>query len=346
MISAANRKIKAGKWNFPKKPEVDLPVKLDQDTNSGRKLLRLYQRLLFNAGKHYQGDLADWLKCSRQTVSRLALEIAGVVGTHLQTGVENHRRWYCLVPGPSRCNFGMDIAETRYLRLCRDLAENFEAREVLERMDETMFRFSMLASEAGTGDRERLGKGRFSFFSKGRINYTPFFPIINTLLECRDKQLRCAVDYRGSAGAKAKTHSVVIGDIVCMNNALYMLCGLIDKDGETLAHCLTMAVHRIKSVEASGRGAPFCMLRNGSNTFGLPWHEPKSFRIHFESGSAAEYVRERIWADEQYFEEREDGSLVLGITTRSEPELLAWVRSFGEAARLLPDSGGNEDGNP
>lgn len=316
-----------------------MPVKLDQDTTSGRKLLRLYQRLLFNAGKHYQGELADWLKCSRQTVSRLALEIAGVVGSHLQTGVENHRRWYCLVPGPSRCNFGTDIAETRYLRLCRDLAENFEPEDVLERMDETMLRFSMLVSEAGIGDRERLAKGRFAFFSKGRINYTPFFPIINTLLECRDKQLRCAVDYRGVGSGEVKRHNIVIGDIVCMNNALYILCGLIDAAGEILEHCLTLAVHRIKSVAASGREAPFCMLRNSHNTFGLPWHEPKRFRVHFQSGGAAEYVRERIWADEQYIEEREDGSLILAIVTRSEPELLAWVRSFGDSARLLPDSG-------
>lgn len=316
-----------------------MPAKLDQDTTSGRKLLRLYQRLLFNAGRHYQGDLADWLKCSRQTISRLALEIAGVVGAHLQTGVDNHRRWYCLVPGPARCNFGMDIAETRYLRLCRDLAETFAPQEVLEKMDETMLRFSMLAAEAGIGDRERLARGRFSFFSKGRINYSPFFPIINTLLECRDKQLRCAVDYRGGAGGGVKTHSIVIGDIVCMSNALYALCGLIDEDGETLAHCLTLAVHRIKSIESSGRPAPFCMLRNGSNTFGLPWHEPKNFHIRFESGPAAEYVRERIWADEQYIEELRNGGLVLHITTRSEPELLAWVRSFGDAAELLAPTG-------
>ena len=70
-------------------------------------------------------------------------------------------------------------------------------------------------------------------------------------------------------------------------------------------------------------------------TFGLPWHEPKEFRIHFKAGKAADYVSERIWADKQKIEMQDDGSIILHITTRSEPELLAWVRSFGSEAELI-----------
>ena len=38
-------------------------------------------------------------------------------------------------------------------------------------------------------------------------------------------------------------------------------------------------------------------------------------------------------------EELEDGGVLLELTTRSEPEVMAWVRSFGEEATLLePDA--------
>lgn len=48
-------------------------------------------------------------------------------------------------------------------------------------------------------------------------------------------------------------------------------------------------------------------------------------------------MRERIWATNQQIEDCEDGGLILTLTTRSEPELRAWVRSFGDAAVLLED---------
>ena len=54
-------------------------------------------------------------------------------------------------------------------------------------------------------------------------------------------------------------------------------------------------------------------------------------------GLLADYVRERIWATNQQIEDCEDGGLILTLTTRSEPELRAWVRSFGDAAVLLED---------
>ena len=62
------------------------------------------------------------------------------------------------------------------------------------------------------------------------------------------------------------------------------------------------------------------------------------------SANAADYVRERIWATNQQIEDCEDGGLILTLTTRSEPELRAWVRSFGDAAVLLEDDTPREQG--
>lgn len=50
------------------------------------------------------------------------------------------------------------------------------------------------------------------------------------------------------------------------------------------------------------------------------------------------HVRERIWADKQTLEEMDDGGVMLELTTRREPELRAWMRSFGDEAKLLEKS--------
>ena len=57
-----------------------------------------------------------------------------------------------------------------------------------------------------------------------------------------------------------------------------------------------------------------------------------------------EVVKEQITAYDQQIEDCEDGGLILTLTTRSEPELRAWVRSFGDAAVLLEDDTPREQG--
>jgi hypothetical protein len=71
--------------------------------------------------------------------------------------------------------------------------------------------------------------------------------------------------------------------------------------------------------------------------FGLPWHEPRRVRIQFRAGKAAEYVRERLWSTEQKIEDLPDGGIILEMMSQSDEELMSFVRSFGENARLLGD---------
>lgn len=70
----------------------------------------------------------------------------------------------------------------------------------------------------------------------------------------------------------------------------------------------------------------------------MPWHEPRTFVIHFKAGKSADYVRERIWTKNQQMHDLPNGDLELELTTTAEPELLAWVRSFGTEAQLVTHS--------
>jgi hypothetical protein len=120
-----------------------------------------------------------------------------------------------------------------------------------------------------------------------------------------------------------------------MNGALYVLGAGVTDNFREIRHLTNMAIHRITDVTLTERQFTFVMPEVEPNTFGLPWHEPRKFRIQFTPGKVADYVRERIWADQQKFVGMDDGGLVLEITTCSEPEITAWVRSFGNDAKLL-----------
>lgn len=313
-----------------------MPVKHDQDATTGTKLLRLFQRLMLDGRRHYQGDLAEWLNCSRQTIIRLAMEIERVIGASLETGMDRHRRWYRMVPR-SGFRLGPELEEVRYLRVCRDMAAPYLPEQVVHRVDESILRLSLAMSDVTARERAGLQKPRFAFFSKGRIDYTPYFPVIETLLEAQDTRRICIVRYRAAGSELYKKHRLAVGALLAMNNALYVLGADVLEDFMTMRHLCSMAVHRIHDAKLTDHPVLFDIPEADPGTFGLPWHEPRTFRIRFAPGKVADYVRERIWADTQRLEETPDGWLILHITTRSQPELAAWVRSFGEAAELLSE---------
>lgn len=312
-----------------------MPLKHDADATTGTKLLRFFQRLMADRRRHFQADLAQWLNCSKQTIIRLAREIEGVAGTQLRTGLEGRRRWYQLCPH-SRPQLGLDSEELRFLCICRDMARPYLPEQVGQRVDESILRFAMHLAESPSGGLGGNGASRFAFFGKGRIDYTPHFTHIDQLLRAQEEKRICLVRYRPAGRGEAGERRFAVGRMACINNAIYALGADVEEDWRTLRRMTSLAVHRILAVTLTDRPVAFAIPEADPGTFGLPWHEPRTFRIRFAAGKAADYVRERIWADEQTLKDLPDGGLLLEITTRSEPELQAWARSFGDEARLLP----------
>ena len=56
------------------------------------------------------------------------------------------------------------------------------------------------------------------------------------------------------------------------------------------------------------------------------------------TGFAAGFVSERIWSPDQEIRGLPDGGIEITFSASSEPELVSWVLSFGDEARVLePD---------
>jgi hypothetical protein len=310
-----------------------MPFKIDPDSTPGVKLLRMFRKLMLDGRRHFQMDLASELQCSPQTIIRLAGEIEAVIGASLESGLENRRRWY-QIKTISRSRLGLDFEELRYLSVCRDLAASTLPEQVRARVDDTIFNLSMLMADQGFAEREKAQKAQFIFFGKGRIDYTPHFEHIEKLLQAAEEKRICLVRYKASGKDEAREHRFAPGRMVSMNNALYVTGATVTEDFRELRHSINLAIHRLTDVILTERNFSFRLPEIEPNTFGLPWHESKTFRIRFKKGKAADYVRERLWAGEQKIEDTEDGGVLLELSGRSEPEIMAWVRSFGNEAEL------------
>ncbi|MBQ7584631.1 MAG: WYL domain-containing protein [Desulfovibrionaceae bacterium] len=306
--------------------------KIDPDATPGVKLIRLFRKLLVDGRRHFQSDLAKELQCSPQTIIRMMREIETVIGINLETGLKDRRRWYRMIAHPPN-KLGLEYEELRYLAVCRDLAVPTLPDQIRKRVDSTIFNLSVLMSEKNFA--EQHSEQHFAFYSKGRIDYSPHNKTLETLLKAVQTHKICLLSYRASGKTSALEHRFAPGRLVSMNQAIYVLGAILEEDYVSVRHYTHLAVHRIVNCALLDRLFKGSFPEFEGNTFGIPWHEPREFKIRFAKGRASDYVKERIWADQQSFSEEEDGSLLLTIVTRSEPELLSWVRSFGDQAELL-----------
>ncbi|MCX6224649.1 MAG: WYL domain-containing protein, partial [Bacteroidia bacterium] len=98
-----------------------------------------------------------------------------------------------------------------------------------------------------------------------------------------------------------------------------------------------LAVHRMKSVDMTDvkfQPDKFDFEKTFNQQFGLI--KDKAFEVEAAfTGWSAAYVSERIWSPDQKIIKKGKNKIILKFISSSEPELISWLLSFGEEARLL-----------
>lgn len=305
---------------------------MSKELSASQKLLRLYQRLFSEDKQHYQSSLAKELNCSPQTIMRLADEIERECPDCFKRGLEKGRRWYRLQANHKN-KLGLDYQELHYLSLCRELSKNFIPEEIVQRIDKIIFQLSTVLLELDTKKYSDYSEV-LTFFSKGKIDYSDFTTILEDLLTCIEGNFFFHLHYIANDSIKGKRYYFVPNKLIAMNNALYVYGAITNNVGNKLINTICLAVHRIQKLDLIKQTSDIKIPTPNNKTFGLPWHEPKVFTIHFTK-DVANYVKERMWSEKQQIEELDNGEIVLTITTTSEPELIAWVQSFGGKAELV-----------
>ena len=142
------------------------------------------------------------------------------------------------------------------------------------------------------------------------------------------------LDYKALGADEVKHYLFAPHRIAGVNGALYVLGAVVNPD-LSFSFRSSFAIHRINKVTLSGERFAVALTELDDRFYGLPWHEPRTFVIHFKAGKSADYVRERMWTKNQRLRDLANGDLELELTTTAEAELLAWVRSFGSEAQLI-----------
>ena len=311
-----------------------MPKKRNADNLPGDKLLALYQRLTLDGKPHFQADLAEYLRCSPQSVTRMIAIVSRNLGANadIESGLENRRRYYRVVSNSDEGSFGISFEELHFLAICRDIAAPRLPQGVADRINRTL---QALALHWGEADNRSLTGAPISFHSKGFIDYSRHSPIIATLQRAIEKRQVCRVVYRAGGRQTSAEYRYAPGRIVAAGGTLY--CGGFRlAEGSLLTERPTVfSIHRISEADPTGEYFRFDAAVADVGAFGLAWHEPKRVSVHIDA-KAADYVRDRIWSVDQTIEARDDGSIVLTVTTTAENELNAWIGSFCGLARIEP----------
>lgn len=312
-----------------------MPRKMDSDGLTSVKLLQMFRKFLVDGKKHYQADLAREFNCSAQSVIRMTDTIERVMGVNFESGIEHRRKWYRIASKHTN-TLGLDFEELRYMSICREMAGNILPTGVVSRIADTIFNMSVLMLNPSYAERIRQGRKDFTLFSKGRIDYSPHTAAIDSIMAAIEQHWVCKLKYQSVSRKEGKEHLFAPAKMVSMNQALYVLGATLDEDTRKVRRYTTLAVHRIKGISLTNRHFDVRFPEVDTDIFGLPWHEPRTYRIRF-SASAATYVRERIWSDGQEIEDLPDGGIILTLVSQSEKELQSWVRSFGEDDAMILD---------
>ncbi|WP_341363313.1 WYL domain-containing protein [Thalassospira sp. SN3W] len=310
-----------------------MPRKLNKDALPSDKLLNLYQRLTLSDARHFQTDMARDLGCSPQTVSRLIERIEPHLGKSVcvERGMEGRRRYYRLVSESRKNAMGFTFEELNFLAICRDLAAPFLPDPVVRRIDDSISSLALMLGEKNEGNLKT------GFRSKGYIDYSDHLSTIICLRKAIAKKQICQVQYTAKGRKEPSYYRYAPGRLVTLNAALYVQGYRIDQGSLLPEKPTTFLLHRISDIRFTGEYYRFNAADEASHYFGLDWHKPKRMQIKI-APEAADYVRDRIWSEDQVIEDHLDGSLTLTLTTTSEKELTAWVLSFAGQAAIISET--------
>ena len=317
-----------------------MPQKLDIYRTYGEKLISLFVRLLFSGDSYSLTELAQMLNCSKQTILRLLEDITKAYGVDIEERMEGNRKYVSLKQLRRELpRTPLSPMELTVLQMCRDFTSHLLGTQLFEEATR-----ALLKSNAQQGKESKASVNHFGAFRSGYIDYTPYSGIIYTLVQAMDLKKTCRLTYQALMGTKAKTYYINPLKIFSHKDTVYLHAQWdtsLDKPHSEHDFDPLLAIHRMKKIELTERDyklpKKYDFEKIFNKNFGVMKDEPFEVEVEF-SGWTAKYIPERIWSVDQKITKKGRDKITLKFTTSSEVELIAWVLSFGEEAKVLkPD---------
>ena len=164
---------------------------------------------------------------------------------------------------------------------------------------------------------------------------------IRQLMKAMDEKKICEIIYRKPWEDTSKTFYIKPYKLFSYNNALYLHAGMARYPGAkktTFEFNPLLAVHRLEKVTVTERQFVFPSNYNFEKHFNQAFGiiKQETFKVRLElTGYAAAFAQERRLSPDQKIRKDKEGTLILSFTASSEPEVISWILSHGDEAKVL-----------
>lgn len=311
--------------------------KLDAYRSYGQKLITLFARLLFSGESYSLTELAKMLGCSKQTVLRLVDDIRRSYGIVIEESFKGRKKYFAIkkqsggIPAAD-----MTADEMAVLQMCRAFTERLIGRELFEQAAVALGKSRRLLK-----DKMPIITDHFGSIIPGTIDYTSHHQTILRLVKAMDEKRICKISYKNIMAKRVKSFYVKPFKLFSRRETIYLHAALAKAPGKVYREpdfAPLLAVHRITKVELTERifDVPenYDFERDFNKSFGII--KEKTFMVEAEfSERAASYVSERTWSSDQKIVKLKSGRIKLKFSASSESEIISWILSFGDQAKLL-----------
>ncbi|GAB3129867.1 WYL domain-containing protein [Novispirillum itersonii subsp. nipponicum] len=311
------------------------------DKTATARIITLYRILETSRHPLTKKELAERLDCSSESVRRLLHTLDQELGdgvlvteTREQDRVPTHS---LRTTRPHPLQGLADVVDL--FAQWVDQVAPYLPEQTVEQARSALPQLAITLSDGGPGyggpTQTAAPRWPMTFRSKGYIDYIPHAQTLKTLRQAITGGQVCVVGYHAAGQDAPRRHRLIPRRIVVQSGTLYLLGDALTEGTLQPEYGMTLSVHRIRTVDLKQEYLRPQAADDGMRDrhFGLKWHAPRRCAVWI-AAPAADYVRDRIWSDDQTITSHTDGSLTLHVTTTSEEELKAWVRSFGDRARL------------
>jgi predicted DNA-binding transcriptional regulator YafY len=277
------------------------------------------------------------LDCSKQTVLRLIEDIRRSYGIEIQESFKGRQKYFQI----RKESGGLPPAditneELMVLQMCRAFTEHLLGRTLFEETAVTLGKSRKMLK-----DQRQLSTSHFGSILPGTIDYTQHHDSIRSILKAMDQKLVCKVSYRNVMARKPKTFYIKPYKLFSHKDTMYLHAGLAKTPGKRYREPdfdPLLAVHRIQNIKLTDKSYDvpdnYDFERDFNQSFGVVKDDLFSVEIKF-SGWAANHVAERIWSPDQKIIRHRDGTVTLKFRSSSEPELISWILSFKDEAKVV-----------
>ena len=315
--------------------------KIDIYRTYGQKLIKLFVKLLFMGQKYSLTELSQMLGCSKQTVLRLLNDIQRGYLIDIKEEYEQKKK-YVSLKKPALAASVMPLTENdiQILQMCRAFTEHLLGKTLFEEATNALLKGQAHLPSAGS-----LSGQHFASFRPGSIDYTKHHDIVHSLMDAMEKSRICQVTYQAIMEDKPKQYFIKPLKLFSHHETVYLHAQKARTPGKEYHEPdfnPLLAVHRIKGIKVTERF--FKQPRNYdfekffNENFGIMKKDVFEVEVEFK-GWAARYVAERSCSPDQKITKKGKKRIVLKFTASSVEEIISWVLSFGEEARLIkPDN--------